>query len=250
MQTIQEDRSSSMRKLSCLLLLLILSSLGAFAQEATIVGTVSDNSGAVVPNATITITNSETGIVRTLTTNDAGQYVAGALHIGNYKVRAEAGGFSVVETTGIVLNVNDRRRVDFSMKIGGKTESVQVEANAIAVKTDSGEVSGLITGQQITQLSTNGRSLYAIVNLTPGASSLQSDFQVPTPMGGDQSVSFNGQRFSHNLYMIDGAEAADRGGSGAIVMPSIDAVGEFRQLTSNYSAEYGVASAATITTVV
>lgn len=220
------------------------------AQEATIVGTVTDNSGALVPKATITITNTATGIVRTLTTNESGQYVASALAVGNYKVKAEASGFAVVETTGVVLSVNDRRRIDFSMRVGGKTESVQVEANTIAVKTDSGEVSGLITGQQITQLSTNGRSLYAIVNLTPGASSLQSDFQVPTPMGGDQSVSFNGQRFSHNLYMIDGAEAADRGGSGAIVMPSIDAVSEFRQLTSNYSAEYGVASAATITTVV
>ena len=250
-RAIQDDREPSMRLfyvvMFCLFLLLVLP---AIAQEATIVGTVTDNSGAVVPNAAITITNTATGIARTLTTNDSGQYVASALSIGNYKVKAEAAGFVVVETTGVVLSVNDRRRIDFSMKVGGKTESVQVEANAIAVKTDSGEVSGLITGQQITQLSTNGRSLYAIVNLTPGASSLQSDFQVPTPMGGDQNVSFNGQRVSHNLYMIDGAEAADRGGSGAIVMPSIDAVSEFRQLTSNYSAEYGVASAATITTVI
>ena len=224
-------------------------SIGASAQEATIVGTVTDSSGAVVPNAAITITNIATGQVRKLQSNEVGQYVASALPIGNYDIKAQATGFNLADTTGVVLDVGDRRRVDFALKVGGTQELITVEAAPIAVKTESGEQSSLITGQQITQLETNGRSLYSIVNLTPGASSLQSDFQIPTPMGGDQNVAFNGQRVAHNLYMIDGAEAADRGGSGAIVMPSIDAVAEFRQLTSNYSAEYGLSSSATVTTV-
>src|SRR5438067_3480793 len=219
----------------------------ALAQEATLVGTVSDSSGAVIPNATITITNMATGQVRNLATNDAGQYVATALPIGTYDVKVQAAGFGLADTTGVVLNVGDRRRVDFGLKVGTTQTSITVEAASIAVKTDSGEVSSVITGEQITQLETNGRSLYSIVNLAPGASSLQGDFQVPTPMGGDQNVAFNGQRVAHNLYMIDGAEAADRGGSGVIVMPSIDAIAEFRQLTSNYSAEYGLSSSATVT---
>src|SRR5215472_8083212 len=218
-----------------------------FAQEATVVGTVTDSSGAVIPNAAITITNMGTGQVRNLATNDAGQYVASALPIGTYDVKVQAAGFGLSNTTGVVLNVGDRRRVDFSLKVGTTQTSITVEAAPLVVKTDSGEVSSVITGEQITQLETNGRSLYSIVNLTPGASSLQGDFQVPTPMGGDQNVAFNGQRVAHNLYMIDGAEAADRGGSGAIVMPSIDAIAEFRQLTSNYSAEYGLSSSATVT---
>ena len=240
-----------MRKiLSLSFLLLAFGVVPAFAQEATVVGTVTDKSGAVIPQTSITLTNVGTGESRTLTSNEAGQYVAPALHIGTYTIKAEARGFNVAEITNVVLNVGDRRRIDFTMGVGAVQQSVTVEANAIAVKTDTGEVSSVITGEQIRQLETNGRSLYSIVNLTPGATSLQGDFQVPTPMGGDQNVSFNGQRVSHNLYMVDGAEAADRGGSGAIVMPSIDAVAEFRQLTSNYSAEYGLSSAATVTTVV
>ena len=222
-----------------------------FAQEATLVGTITESSGAVVPNAAITITNVGTGQIRTLVSNETGQYVAGALPIGTYDVKVQASGFSAADTTGVVLNVGDRRRIDFTLKVGVAQQSitVTVEASAIAVKTESGEVSGLITGEQIRQLETNGRSLYSIVNLTPGASSLQGDFQVPTPMGGDKNVSFNGQRVAHNLFLVDGAEAADRGGSGSIVMPSIDALAEFRQLTSNYSAEYGLSSSATVTTV-
>jgi len=241
-----------MRKTLCLTLLSLffLVAISAFAQEATVVGTVTDKSGAVMPQTTITLTNVATGESRTLTSNEAGQYVAAALHIGTYTIKAEAKGFNVAEVTNVVLNVGDRRRIDFNLGVGAVQQSVTVEANAVAIKTDTGEVSSVITGEQIRQLETNGRSLYSIVNLTPGATSLQGDFQVPTPMGGDQNVSFNGQRVSHNLYMVDGAEAADRGGSGAIVMPSIDAVAEFRQLTSNYSAEFGLSSAATVTTVI
>ena len=99
-------------------------------------------------------------------------------------------------------------------------------------------------------MATNGRSIYTLVNLTPGASSLQGDFQVPTPVGGDANVSFNGNRPGHNIYLLDGGENLDRGGSGTFsVQPSIDSIAEFRALTSNYSAEYGLSSAATMTTV-
>lgn len=237
-------------------LLLFLSSLllltaSAFGQgaEATLVGTITDSSGAVIPNATITITNMATGQTRKLTSNNVGAYVAPALVTGTYDLKVEASGFNVANSKGVVLDVSDRRRIDFELKVGTTQQEITVEAAPNAVKTDSGEVSNLITGQQITQLETNGRSLYSIVNLTTGASSLQNDFQVPTPMGGDQNVSFNGQRVAHNLYLIDGAEAADRGGSGAIVMPSIDGINEVKQLTSNYSAEYGMSSAATVSTV-
>src|SRR5437764_2193595 len=219
----------------------------ASAQEGTLAGPVTDSSSPVIPNAAITITNMGTGQTRKLASNDSGQYVATALPIGTYDVKVQSSGFSLADTTGVVLNVGDRRRVDFNLKVGTTQTSITVEAAPIVVKTENGEVSSIITGEQITQLETNGRSLYSIVNLTPGASSLQGDFQVPTPMGGDQNVAFNGQRVAHNLYMIDGAEAADRGGSGAIVMPSIDAIAEFRQLTSNYSAEYGLSSSATVT---
>jgi hypothetical protein len=224
-------------------------SLLAIGQEATIVGTVTDPSGSVLPNVSITATQSETGQARTITSNGAGEYVMPSLHIGHYIIKAEVSGFKVAEKTGLVLNVGDRARVDFQMQVGATRESITVEADAVKVQSDSGEVSTVITGQQITQLESNGRSLYTLANLTPGASSGQADFQIPTPMGGDQNVSFNGQRVAHNLFLVDGAEAADRGGSGSIVMPSLDSIAEFRELTSNYSAEYGLSSAGTVTTV-
>jgi hypothetical protein len=223
----------------------------ALAQEATIVGTVTDPTGAAVPNAAITVTNIETGQVRNLTTANDGQFVAPDLHIGRYMVRAVASGFKAVEQKDIVLSVNDRARVDFKLAVGSTSEQITVEAAAIAVQADTGEVSDVVTGQQISQLATNGRSMYSLISLTPGASSGQGDFQTPTPVGGDANVSFNGMRESHNLYLLDGSESSDRGGAGGSdVMPSMDAIAEFRELTSNYSAEYGLSSAATMTAVI
>jgi Carboxypeptidase regulatory-like domain/TonB dependent receptor len=235
-------------------LLLALPHLVA-AQElasAAVVGTVTDSSGGAIPNAVITITNFNTGITNTFTTNDVGQYIAPNLPIGTYVIRAESPKFKTTEQRGVVLQLGDRRRIDFVLEVGAATTVVTVESQSapVAVQTDSNEISTVLTGEQVSQLTTNGRSLYELVNLVPGASSGQVDFQTPTPMGGDGTISFNGNRVAHALYMIDGGEAADRGGSGAIVMPSIDALSEFRVQTSNYSAEFGLVSGATISTAV
>jgi Carboxypeptidase regulatory-like domain/TonB dependent receptor/TonB-dependent Receptor Plug Domain len=231
--------------------LVLFFTIQGLAQEATIVGTVTDPSGAAVANASITVTNLDTGLARTLTTSSDGQYVVPDLHIGRYSVRAAASGFKTTEQQNITLQVNDRARVDLKLAVGSAQEQVTVEAAAIAVQSDTGEVSDVITGQQLSQLATNGRSMYSLISLTPGASSGQGDFQIPTPVGGDANVSFNGMRESHNLYLLDGSESSDRGGAGGSdVMPSMDAIAEFRQMTSNYSAEYGLSSAATMTAVI
>ena len=230
--------------------LLVVFAAQGFAQEATILGTVTDPTGAAVPNATITITNNETGVTRTLPSNGDGQYVAPDLHIGPYTIRVNATGFKAAEQKGITLSVGDRSRIDFKLQVGSAQEQVTVEANAVAVQTDTGEVSNVINGQQITQLATNGRSLYELFALTPGASSIQMGRVGFTPVSADANVSVNGQRAGHNLQLIDGGENLDRGGSSGSVMPSLDSIAEFRNMTSNYSAEYGLASAATITTVI
>lgn len=235
---------------SILFLFLGLFATQAFAQEATILGTVTDPSGAAVPNVSVTITDTDTGVARQIVTNSDGQYTAPNLHIGHYNIRVDATGFKRIEQNNIVLQVGDRSRLDFKLEIGSTQEQVTVEAAAVGVQTDSGEVSNVITGKQVANLATNGRSIYTLVNLTTGASSLQGDFQTPTPVGGDANVSFNGQRQGHNLYILDGGEDLDRGGSGNFsVMPSLESIAEFRALTSNYSAEYGLSSAATLTTV-
>jgi hypothetical protein len=222
----------------------------AFAQEATIVGTVTDATGAALPNANLTITNLDTGQSKALTSNEAGQFVAPDLRIGHYTLKAELKGFKTVEQKGIVLQVGDRTRVDFKLEVGATAESVTVEANAVAVQSESSEVSSVITGQQLSQLSSNGRSLYTMVNLTTGAANLQGDAQTPVPVGGDANVSFNGNRPGHNIYLMDGGENLDRGGSGTMsIMPSVESLAEMRILTSNYDAQYGLSSAATMTTV-
>ena len=236
-----------------LLLIAVFVSLGtfAFAQEATILGTVTDPSGAAVPNVKITLTNIDTGITTNVISSGDGQYVVPDLHIGHYVVRATAQGFKVEEKKGITLQVADRTRIDFKLEVGSAQETITVEANAAVVQTDTGEVSSVVTGQQISRLAANGRSVFALEALTPGASSVQGDFMVPTSAGSDFNVSFNGQRVVHNLWLIDGGEAADRGGGGgADVAPSMESIAEFRALTSNYSAEYGTSSAGTMSMVI
>jgi hypothetical protein len=227
----------------------------AQAQQATIVGTVTDPSGAVVPNVAVNITNTDTNSNRVYPTNDAGQYVAPDLQIGHYDIKATAAGFKAAEQKSIVLTVGDRIRVDFQMQMGAAQETVTVEANAVRVQADSGEVSNLITSQQMSQIAVAGRSIYQLAALTPGASSQigaggMNAGEVNTPVGGDAGVEFNGMRQNHNIYLLDGGEDDDRGGAGGMsIAPSTDAVAEFRALTSNYSADYGLSSAGTMTMV-
>ncbi len=220
-----------------------------FGQNATVVGTVTDPQGGVVAGVTVTITSLETGAVKTIQTNESGSYVVPDLPIGRYNVKASASGFKVAEQKDVKLQVGDRLRIDFQMAMGAATETVTVEANPIAVQSDSGEVSNLITSDQMSQISTNGRSIYALAALTPGASSNITGL-LNVPVGGDSNVSFNGLRNGHNIYLLDGGENDDRGGAGSMsIAPSSDAIAEFRALTSNYSADYGLSSAGTMTMV-
>jgi hypothetical protein len=226
---------------------ILIASLCSSAQTATILGSVTDPSGAAIPDAQVNVTNIDTNRVAHFTTNSVGQYVAPDLGIGHYNVQVQASSFQPASQQGIALNVGDRRRIDFQLKVGGAQQTVTVEVNPVALQTDTGEQSYVVNSQQVTQLSTNGRSMYTLEPLTPGASSIQQDFQIPTSAGGDANVSFNGLREGHNLFLIDGGESDDRGGAGGlIVMPSMDAISESRTMTSNYSAEYGLSSAATL----
>jgi len=239
------------RALLALCVLVGLSSLPALAQTATILGTVTDQSGAAVPNVNVDVTNVDTNQTERFVTNSVGQYVAPDLVIGHYNVAVAATNFQPATQQDIALTVGDRRRIDFQLKVGAAQQTVTVEAGAAAVQADTGEQSFVITGTQVSQLATNGRSMYTLETLTPGASSIQADFQIPTSAGGDANVSFNGLREGHNLWLIDGGEADDRGGAGgADVMPSLEAIAEFRTLTSNYSADYGLSSAGTMSTVI
>src|SRR5450432_3691505 len=230
-------------------------SIAAIAQQATIVGTITDPSGAALPNVNVTVTNLDSNAVKQMQTNASGQFVIPDLNIGHYSVKAELAGFKSSEQKNVVLQVGDRDRIDFQMQVGGVQETVTVEADPVRVQTDSGEQSNVITGQQISQIAVSGRSMYQLAALVPGASSQigaggMSSGVVNTPVGGDAGVEFNGMRQNHNIYLLDGGEDDDRGGAGGMsIAPSSDAIAEFRALTSNYSADYGLSSGATMTMV-
>ena len=215
---------------------------------ASIVGTVTDPSGAAVPAAKITITNTETGFVRSTTTNATGNYAARELAIGRYSVRVELSGFKAYEQTGITLNVNDTVRADAGLQVGETRESVTVEANALQVQADTNEVSQTITEAMVSDLATNGRNVIQLAALVPGASASIPDFDTPMAQTQNRSISFNGQRSDHNNWLINGGEAYDRGGGGIlIVSPSQDALQEFKVMTSNFAADLGQSSGGMIT---
>ena len=232
-----------------LLLFLLVFSVAALAQEtATITGTVSDPTGASVPGATVLITNGSTGVSRTVTTNQSGEYNAPDLNIGTYSVKVNMPGFKAYDRTGVVLNVNATVRVDVPLQIGQSQESVTVEANAVQVQSETSEESQVITGTQIAEIDTNGRNPIQLASLVPGASSSLPDFNAPTALSSNNNISFNGERPNHNIWIIDGGENYDRGsGGGMIVSPSPDALAEFRVISSNNSAEYGDASGGMVT---
>jgi len=220
------------------------------AQEATIVGSVIDQSGLAIPNATITLTNAETGQNQVISSNAVGQFVVPALHIGTYSIKAEAKGFKVWTQTGLTLRVGDRTRVDIQMQVGNATESVTVQSEALQVQTVSSEVSDVVTGTQVLDLATNGRNFVTLAALMPGASSSVSGFQFPAANSTSFNISFNGQNPDHNVWMIDGGEDYDRGSGGKFsIMPSTEALAEFRTLSSNYSSDYGLSSGAMLTMV-
>jgi hypothetical protein len=232
-----------------LILGLVLLSTVAYGQEtASIVGTVTDPSGSAVPNAKVTITNTDTGIVRPTTSNVTGSFAAHELTIGRYTVRVEAGGFKASERTGIVLNVNDTVRADIALQIGESKDSVTVEANAVQVQSETSEVSKTVTAAEVADLATNGRNVIQLATLAPGAASNIPDFDTPMAQTQNRSIQFNGQRSDHNDWIINGGEAYDRGGGGImLVSPSQDSLQEFTVSTSNYAADLGQASGGMIT---
>ncbi len=221
----------------------------ARAQVGTILGTVTDQSGGVVPNAAVTITNNDTNLVTTETTGKEGDYVAPLLIIGRYTIEVKAQGFKTSKQT-ITLEVGDRRRVDFKLETGVVTETVTVTANPITVQADTNDISTVLTGAQLKALQIGSQSYFNLIDLVPGASPNNADIQFPLANGADNNISFNGQRAAHQMDLIDGGENSDRGGMGPYVNPSEQAISEVRVMTSNYSAEFGLASGETTTMVV
>lgn len=235
----------------------ILAALLAFvpaarAQEnATVTGTVTDSTGAVVPNAKVVLTNTATGVSRTVTTNSVGAYRFPNVGIGTFNLTVTASGFSKFTKTGIVVNVASTLEEDAKLNVGSQAQTVTVAAQALQVQTETSEVSTLISGQQVRQLSTNGRNIVQLAALGMGVSSTLPAFGGVAALTSASGLSFNGTRSTHNIYLLDGGELNDRGCGGCyMVLPSQDAIAEFKTLDSNYSPDYGIGSGGTITMVI
>ena len=219
-------------------------------QTGAILGTVTDPTGSAVPDAQVVVTNSATGVSRTVTTNRDGAYQVPQLDIGTYDLNIKASGFKTYAQKAITLTVSQTIRADASLQLGEANQTVTVSAEALQVQTQSNEQSNLITSAQIENLATNGRNVVDLATLGTGVSGALPSFNEPTPLTANYNISFNGQRPQHNIWLVDGAENYDRGGGGGIsTSPSQDAIGEFRVMTSNYSADYGFASGGTVSMV-
>ena len=224
----------------------------AWAQEnATITGSVLDPTGAVVPNVAITLTNVATGQARETTSNSSGIYTFSNVGVGHFNLDATAPGFEKFSRTGIVVNTAQTLKEDISLTVGNAAQTVTVQANALQVQSETSELSTLITGQQVTQLATNGRNVTALAALGLGVSNTLPAFSGVAGLTSANGISFNGARSTHNIYMLDNGELNDRGCGGCFSsLPSIDALSEFQTLDSNYSPDYGVGSGGTILMVI
>ena len=223
------------------LMVCLLSGCSLFAQEeATIVGTVSDPSGAAVPQAHVSVQNPAKAFMLSLNVDSAGAYTAARVPIGDYEITVDAPGFKRIQRSGVSLTVGQTLRLDFKMELGNTTQSVTIVGNAPQVNTESGTVSSLITGHQIAELNLNNRNFTNLVLLTPGAAPTSG--YDPTTMGleGSDQVPINGVSGNYNNFEFDGVTMLDQGNgaSSLLLFPSLDAIAEFRISNSNYSAEY------------
>ena len=219
--------------------------------NATIDGNVVDSTGAVVANATVTLIDNGTGVKREASANSVGAFHFGNLGAGTYTMNATAKGFQNYTKSGIEVHVAQHLEENAALTVGSESQTVSVEADALQVQTETSEVSTLISGEQVRQLATNGRNIVQLAAFGLGVSSQLAAFGGIDALTSSNGMSFNGQRTTHNVYLIDGAEQNDRGCGGCFMnLPSQDAIGEFQTLGSNYSADYGIGSGGTITMMI
>ena len=220
----------------------------AYAQQnSQIEGSVLDPAGAAVPGAKVILLQTSTGYTSKAESNGSGLFSFPALNFGTYTLTVSAPGFQTYKQPGLVVNISQNLRADVKLTLGAMTETVTVEANALQVQTNSNVVSTLINAEQISELATENRNFAALAALGMGVSSNLPDSNTPTSIAASFTISVNGLRQSHNIWLIDGGEADDRGGAGGMnIMPSQDAIAQFETLASNYPPDYGISSGATI----
>jgi hypothetical protein len=231
-----------------MLLLTLLVANRSYAQfnNGAITGTLRDTTGAVIPNATVTIRNVNTGITTELKTNRDGAYEALALIPGTYAVEGTAAGFNTAKNEAVDVHVQTRAQVDLTLSAGGKNETIEVNAAAVALQTESADVGNVVGVNEINDLPLNGRRYSDLALLEPG---IFKDPSAANPA--PDRFSSNGNLETQNFFALDGIDnnsGSENLQEGAVqnVQPPPDALQEFRLQTRTYSVEWGTSAGAVI----
>lgn len=215
----------------------------ASAQEitASLTGTVTDSSGAVVPGATVTVHDNARGVdVRTVTSDSSGSYTVSQLPVGTYTVTIEGAGFRKYVANDVILHVGDHRTLDAVLQVGQVSQEVTVSATATPVETSSSSQAGTVVAAQVHELELNNRNFELLLTLQPGVSSTLADQVGFGGIANTSSISVNGARTSANNWMVDGSDVNDSGSNLTVLnVPSIDALDEFKLERSTYDAQFG-----------
>jgi hypothetical protein len=248
------------RTISLLAALFILAFAARAGVGGRISGTVKDASGAIVPKATVSITNSDTGVRQVLTSDDNGAYSFLNVQVGRYILEVSAGGFRPYQRTGITIDANSALTLDAVLEVGGRSDAVTVIDNQLHVDTASTQIGEVITATQMTAVPLNGRSYTDLLALQPGVAPVTSitpdtvqdvGASALSPSGdlNPGTISINGQREFANAFIVNGSDVEEDVNMGAAIVPNLDSIAEFRILTSNFDAEYGEFSGGQINVV-
>ncbi|MFP5228924.1 MAG: carboxypeptidase regulatory-like domain-containing protein [Acidobacteriota bacterium] len=230
-------------RLLALALLLSLAAMPAFAKvTGTISGTVRDPQGAVIPGTTVQLTNTQTGVVQTMETDEAGFYNFAAVDVGTYSISFTKSGFSEFRETNLIVNVDTSLSVDANLQVGSSQEQVTVTSSSARVDTETSQIGEVIGAKEMTDLPLNGRAFTDLLALQPGVvpiSTSQYGTLLPSNYQNNGLLSMGGARDVNSGFMVNGANVVEGFGAGTTVVPNLDSIGEFRIITSNAGAEYG-----------
>ena len=217
--------------------------LAAQAVTGTILGLITDATGAVMPGTTVTLTNTGTGQVRVVTTDTNGEYTVPSLPTGTYSVKAELSGFKTVTVPDVTLGVDQHYRVNLKLEVGAVEESVTVTGLSPLIQTSTSELGTTVSEEQIKTLPLNGRNFVNLTRTVPGVvrgvPGANIDGAGSLAWRASASFSANGQRPRDNNYMLDGVDNNETWLQTVVLFPSVDALDEFKLQTSTYSAEFG-----------
>jgi len=235
---------------ACLLSFLLILSVNAQKITGSVTGVVTDESGASVADASVTIVSEQTGASRSVTTSAEGAFSFQELNAGMYRLVVTKSGFKKVEERNLEVHVSDIASVTVKLPVGVIVETVTVEASSVQVETQTGTVGNIITGEQVRELPMNGRNFVSLTLLMPGAAVAEGFDPKNKGLLSGVDISFGGAPANANQWLVDGANNNDVGSQRTILTyPSIDAIEEFKILRNSYGPEFGGAGGAQINIV-